>query len=793
MESLGITTIDNSLPNNDNGPTGTMNDNNDPTDLGAGGFDPIDLDIEPTATQPITLITNDFLEAEYDEPETPQLQEVTDKIDLSFAEAIRKELKQPFATGSSISIADILTVIMFYFPTYNMSATQIDGFFILLQFILGAVSVQNILPRNRYMFEKDNSYFNKYEKRMYCEKHKCLTNECKHGCTLKHFWYRPLKDILHERWQCPNFRYNAGYYRRRLLSADVVEDVYDAGLYQKYAAPITRNAGGLSVSVNTDGTCPFTAGTSYWPIILVIHELPPTERYKAENLLLAGLWSGNPDFDIFFQPLLQDLIDLKTHGMNVNLDGEDKVCKVATLFFIGDMPARAKVMKMVGSNSTHHACTRCLAKGQSVSHRTLLPYSTDATVQRTNNNTKQCVESSLSDGAAVYGITGKNFLMYVHNDYSIQEHTVIENMHTVFSNFVKNIMSYMRSTLSEGKAYHISSEGWSSMCEVVGSLRFPYTYHRQQGSLENFDKYRISQHRMFLLYTWPILLDTFHNETVRRPIMRVIEVIRELSDCFRRDRLPQLISDMKEARNEMQQLFGTHIVTLPVHEVMEHLVQCCEQWGPLYVTTMFSLEGFNHNLQREVHGTKSVEKRALEMVSCKHLLPRLTRELQSDEAKQAISKLQRKNGNKRTWKPVLYSHKQQAIGWFIFPDAQFQHRYKKAFLSDKDGCYFKVYSRDYYRDGNHLSYCVCVEIPGNDGVVTSAYAFVNHFLLDMDVPKANVTYVTESGTQPATDIPVTFIKNLALCLEPKLSNKHITVKPRYLYRYTARCRDTLFM
>lgn len=72
------------------------------------------------------------------------------------------------------------------------------------------------------------------------------------------------------------------------------------------------NVTDLALSFHTDGVKLFKTRSAFhiWPLVLIINNLPPEERFKRENLLLLGLIPGPQqpkDIDSFLRPLVNEL------------------------------------------------------------------------------------------------------------------------------------------------------------------------------------------------------------------------------------------------------------------------------------------------------------------------------------------------------------------------------------------------------------------------------------------------------------------------------------------------------
>lgn len=109
-------------------------------------------------------------------------------------------------------------------------------------------------------------------------------------------------------------------------------DVYDGRVYQEqFSSGFLSERSNISLMFNTDGIPVFkSSGYSFWPLYLVINELPYPMRciliinvhvycfYRIanENVIFAGLWYGStkPDMTLFLKPLALSLKKLHNEG-----------------------------------------------------------------------------------------------------------------------------------------------------------------------------------------------------------------------------------------------------------------------------------------------------------------------------------------------------------------------------------------------------------------------------------------------------------------------------------------------
>ena len=102
-------------------------------------------------------------------------------------------------------------------------------------------------------------------------------------------------------------------YRR----SGVITDIWNGKLLGHLREKgLFSNSTDLSLSFHTDGVKLFKTRSAFhiWPLVLIINNLPPEERFKQENILLLGVIPGPQqpkDIDSFLRPLVNELKNLQ--------------------------------------------------------------------------------------------------------------------------------------------------------------------------------------------------------------------------------------------------------------------------------------------------------------------------------------------------------------------------------------------------------------------------------------------------------------------------------------------------
>ena len=53
---------------------------------------------------------------------------------------------------------------------------------------------------------------------------------------------------------------------------------------------------------------------------------------------------------------------------------------------------------------------------------------------------------------------------------------------------------------------------------------------------------------------------------------------------------------------------GSSFLTMNVHNMLRHSVQCVKDWGPLWCYSCFPFEGMNRQLKAFFHGSRNMNK-----------------------------------------------------------------------------------------------------------------------------------------------------------------------------------------
>ena len=201
-----------------------------------------------------------------------------------------------------------------------------------------------------------------------------LLKRVKHGSTYRFvprmiYAYNSLICSLNTLFNQPGYSQKCEQWRRRAsIPGTIFTDVNDGAVWQKFQVvhgrPFLQVPNNLSLKLNVDWFSPFKhIQYSIGVIYLVIENLPQSDRYKLENILIVGCIPGprEPKLSInsFLEPLIDELIVLwKGKILHPNSLCGFVPIRCALSCATCDLPATCKVCGFT-SFSSLMGCSKC--------------------------------------------------------------------------------------------------------------------------------------------------------------------------------------------------------------------------------------------------------------------------------------------------------------------------------------------------------------------------------------------------------------------------------------------------
>ncbi|XP_043477534.1 uncharacterized protein LOC122508322 [Leptopilina heterotoma] len=388
------------------------------------------------------------------EDELPEIDEDDDDEDEILDGLLNRNIHEPLYRGAPVTLAQSMLLILALFLHHNLSLSCIADIITVINF---HCLNQNLKKNSLYKFLKFfslNTNNGSVKKIYYCStcirelpnaKFRCPSCPRKKN---SYFVQIAFIDQLKEMFKRQNF-YNSLQYRFRRPLQNYLSDIYDGSVYKEWLENgFLSNPNNISLSWYTDGIPVFKSSKiSAWPVYLTINELPPQERKKRENILLAGLWYGpeKPDMNTFFKSFYSEFQKL-LEGVRINVPELNAIINVRGLLLTGtcDLPAKASCL-----NFTHHngdyGCPICFYRGETIhllntgGNIHVYPYAHNFYL-RTLDECKRLAETG-TEKVPDKGVKGPTSLSLLMPDFI--KGMAIDRMHGVDGGVVKKILTLL--------------------------------------------------------------------------------------------------------------------------------------------------------------------------------------------------------------------------------------------------------------------------------------------------------------------------------------------------------------
>ena len=182
--------------------------------------------------------------------------------------------------------------------------------------------------------------------------------------------YQPLKASLQLLLNRPGFAAKLEHWRDRKSPEHQLSDIYDGDVWKEFLSDkygrflkYKRNYG---VMLNFDFFQPYEhVSESYGVFYLTLMNLPRSERFKQENVILVGIippFEHEPStLNPFLRPLVDELKEFWESGVRLNTAETQQykpLFKLALMCVACDIPAARKCCGFKG-HSANYGCSRC--------------------------------------------------------------------------------------------------------------------------------------------------------------------------------------------------------------------------------------------------------------------------------------------------------------------------------------------------------------------------------------------------------------------------------------------------
>lgn len=337
----------------------------------------------------------------------------------------------------------------------------------------------------------------------------------------------------------------------------------------------------LSIDVGIDGLPLFKSSSSqFWPILGNI--------VGFSDVFLIGNYHGNTkpvDSEIFLKKFIEDALDKIKNGILFN--GVKYFIKFRA--FVCDAPARSFVLKIKG-HTGYYACTKCTTKGSYILNRVTFP-ELNASL-RTNETFLKRENLEHHHSTCQSGLEKMNI--------GCVTQFPLDYMHCMLLGVMKQLLTLWIKvkkrpfSLSETLVENISNK------MKLLSPQITFEFKRKPRSLNNFEKFKATEFRLFLLYIGPIVLkgdlpSVYYNHFLK--FHCAVRILSDPDDCKKNNKLgKQLLTDFVK---QFSELYGDHTITFNVHNLI-HVADDVLEMGHLDNYSAFKFENHMQVLKKRV-------------------------------------------------------------------------------------------------------------------------------------------------------------------------------------------------
>lgn len=428
--------------------------------------------------------------------------------------------------------------------------------------------------------------------------------------------YQPLCKSLTYLVQKEGFIDSCEMWRNREATENHLVDIYDGCVWYDYQINgFLQSPYNYMLTLNVDWFQPFThIEYSVGAIYLAIQNLPRSERFKEENIILVGIIPGpsEPKLSInsYLSPLIEDLKIAWYDGIKVKRsNGSEVTIRLALTCIACDIPASRKVCGFLGHNATL-GCNKCLKKFNSISFGVVdySGYNRELWIPRSGQmHREQCrkiltenTKTGIRNSESMYGIRYSTLLLLPYFDPV--RFTVVDVMHNLFLGTGKHMFKLWLSLNL------LTKENLLEMERMISTFSVPNYLGRLPINISsNYGGYTAAQWQSWItLYSPVVLKDMLPNEHYQcwllfvRACSLLSRRVISKNDIATADLL--LLNFCK--KHEL--LYGKETCTPNLHLHL-HLKDCLLDYGPSHTFWCFAFERCNGIL-----GSFDTNKKAIE-------------------------------------------------------------------------------------------------------------------------------------------------------------------------------------
>lgn len=403
-------------------------------------------------------------------------------------------------------------------------------------------------------------------------------------------------------------------YLTRERETGVITDIDDSIAYKNIKSKYPHSTV-LSFTLNIDGANFHRSSKhSLWPTQLYQNYLPPSERYKTENILIVSLYYGTKKPNPFH---LVSLLAQELENCEISIYNGNSIEQFIPSIVIAscDLPARAMLQSFKGPVG-RSACPVCYHKGEPIANlkksTTIRYVQTHDYVQfRTHDETIARANQIGVGDDSIDGVKGHS-CMLLFDHFDIIDNYATDFMHGIalgVAKFIIEIWLGIRKIPDPQNGLKIKLKNAAErdcLNQRILKLKPTMQFKRKPRSIYEISTYKATEVLDFLIYYSRFSLMSL----LPTKIVKHFELLSAATFmlCQKRindDELNRASKMFDEFADNFELIYGKAAVTMNVH-LLRHYGRMVRLCGPLWANALFGFETNIGALKNFVCGTTDV-------------------------------------------------------------------------------------------------------------------------------------------------------------------------------------------
>ena len=411
----------------------------------------------------------------------------------------------------------------------------------------------------------------------------------------------------------PSFEAKIEEWRSRSRVADTFYDVFDGDMWREFVDrdghQFVAEPRSLLLTLNVDWFGPFENSTySCGAIYLTVNNLPRSERFKTENVILVGVMPGpreasTSDINHYLRPMVDELLEWYNGKRIVTAEHPDGVrVRLALLNVACDIPAARKVSGFT-SHASRCGCHKCHRQFSVFPGTTNLDYSgfdMDNWISRTMEDNREHAEQwrhaeTMGERRERERQNGTRWSELHRLQYFDPVRcTIVDPMHNLFLGTAKRMTKVW---LSRG---FLTDTDLQQMQVLADGILLPPDYvslKRKIVSGQGFSYMTADDWKSWCIVYSPVVLDGHLERRYLENWLKFVDACRLMvKPSITIDEIQEAATLIHQFCTGVEDLYGPEEITPNMHLHM-HLDVMIEDFGPLYAYWLFSFERYNGYLK----------------------------------------------------------------------------------------------------------------------------------------------------------------------------------------------------